>query len=132
MKKLLFLLLLIPAYCISQDTPNTTLLWKIGTNDTLPNITTYRSLNILGKKSDTVRCIMLVSDTSSKQHTSFKQQQVDENEYLIHSFKSYNYVTEWQYGYVIRNPFYWSKYLDDKRKPLPETIIVWIAQTIPN
>lgn len=103
--------------------------------------------------ADTVKCIMLVCDTSHSYSTYFKMGSIQPENHLFISgmeIKEYhgfaNQLLYYQIGYEVRTgeficcdpseqflaKFYWSynhvKYLDENKKPLSKNIIVWISK----
>lgn len=153
MKSILLLLLIIPFMMRGQDTIH-------GKTDTLyigdglpaDSLTypyfrsTSTSITIVASTIiyDTIPVIMLVCDTSYNPlstMTVYVDTQLGIPGYME---GRYNYVW-WQFGYGVRKILAWNKYyraddfykgctvvayLDDKRKPLPPSIIVWMSREI--
>ena|ERR1700690_610982 len=105
----------------------------------LPNYTgTITALWEMPFKPDTVRCIMMISDTSHSYHTYFQTDSIQTSkDYLTgHDVKIdegfANQINYWVIGYCFntdRSKIFW-QYLDSDKKPLSKNIIVWQSQNL--
>ena len=72
------------------------------------------------QKEDTVKCIMLVCDTSLQHYNNFD---------CVNCIRSgYNPVVTWQIGYSYHTDLIHVGYLDEAKKPLSKNIIVWMSK----
>jgi len=73
--------------------------------------------SVVSIKPDTLRCILLVCDTS----TIAKEP----NEVKTLQKRYFNTAVYWQFGYKVITNWRNVTYLDDKKRPLLKSIIVW-------
>ncbi len=76
-------------------------------------------------KIDTIRCVMLVSDTCAIKYVNIEMA-------MYHGYPTYDYYTKWQYGYIIKKWYDWKseyEYLDDNKQPM-KSIIVWMSKQL--
>jgi hypothetical protein len=94
------------------------------------------------QKTDTVPIIMLVCDTSRKEYETIPQRGI------IKSYFDVNNSVHWSFGYEVRSgaygccdpldnmvaKYYWFythlEYLDENKKPLSPSIIVWLSKNL--
>lgn len=70
--------------------------------------------------TDTVKCIMLVCDTSLQHYNNFD---------CMNCIRSgYNPLVTWQIGYSYHTDLIHIGYLDENKKPLSKNIIVWMSK----
>ena len=111
------------------------------------------TLKINSYRTDTVKCIILVCDTSHSYSTYFEMDSIQPENHLFISGREIkddrgfnNQLLYYQISYEVRNgeficcdpseqflaKFYWSynhvKYLDENKKPLSKNIIVWMSK----
>jgi len=141
MKFLIFLFLLFSINCMAQGLVDSSL--------HLAKLLNYSGIASIYKKpfkSDTVKCVMLISDTSLHKwvvpfHWGF---QIDSSSLNLlglgvagydvpimgHEDSAYDYSLRWKRGYCYNtdmNKIFW-QYLDADKKPLSKNIIVWQSQ----
>lgn len=105
-----------PVFCFGQNI------------DTLPfpgklviNFTSWDSAVI---RNDTSKVILLFSDIELKEYETTL------NVSAALTYKDFDYSTRWMTGYLVRNYYTGTYYLDENKKRLSKNIIVWISKSL--